>query len=98
MSSENRSITLNTLDSDVPPLNTKNGANSDCANNKLNSHDTQKSFSRITALRCKVSAALSNASLRSSTDMAVNLLLTAELPHENGHASTPVPRLYLATT
>ena len=48
MSSENRSITPNTLDSAVPPLNTGTSANSE-PNRTPRSQHTQKSFSRITA-------------------------------------------------
>ena len=47
MSSENRSITPNTFDSEVPPLNTRLPANSD-SNRMPSSQHTQKSFSRIT--------------------------------------------------
>ena len=41
-------MTPNTLDSDVPPLNTRWGANAGCENSTPNSQHTQKSFSMMT--------------------------------------------------
>ena len=48
MSSEKRSITPYTLDSDVPPLNTRCGARAGSAKSRPSSQLTQKSFSTIT--------------------------------------------------
>ena len=58
MSSENRSITPNTFDSEVPPLNTKLPANSD-SNRMPKSQHTQKSFSMTTGDTLRRNAACS---------------------------------------
>src|SRR4030065_864403 len=53
MSSENRSITPNTFESEVPPLKTRWGANSGCENKAPSSQHTQKYFSITTALTAR---------------------------------------------
>ena len=98
MSSENRSITPNTLDNDVPPLNTKNGANSGCANNKPSNHDTQKSFSKMTACPAKPVAACSNTSPRRSGErdrnLAASVMVLALLLHAKMGASSQAQAQY----
>src|SRR6185295_2169883 len=52
----NLSITSKTFDSEVPPLKTNCSLNSGCANNTASVHETQKSFSTITADMLRLAA------------------------------------------
>ena len=66
MSSENRSITLNTLGSDVPPLKIRCSPITGSWNNSFNVQQTQKSFSTICACMLRGVAVPSKKILRSS--------------------------------
>ena len=72
MSSEKRSITPYTFDSDVPPLNTRCGARAGSAKSSPSSQLTQKSFSTITLDTAMRAAVCVNASARRSGGSATN--------------------------
>src|SRR5688500_19866356 len=89
MSSENLSMTPNTLDSEVPPLKTNSSLNSGCPNNTTSVHETQKSFSTITADMSRLAATSRMMVARSSAVRSknCNFMLQFRPVHEKTDAS-----------
>ena len=99
MSSEKRSITPYTFDSDVPPVNTRCGAGAGSAKSSPSNPLTQKSFSTITldtAMRAAVCVNASASPGWKRYELRCELrhrLATCPLPRHAGRAaSTQVPR------
>src|SRR3989442_570922 len=86
MSSEKRSITLNTFDSDVPPLKIRCSPMTGSPNNSFNVQQTQKSFSTISACTLLGVVVPSKNTLRSSalsfTKSSMFQHLASQAPHD----------------
>lgn len=73
MSSENRSMTLNTLASDVPPLKSNPAGGGFSVKRRFSVQQTQKSFSIMAALSPRRAATARNRSARSLADCCAKL-------------------------
>src|SRR5207245_5300610 len=78
-SSENRSMTPNTLDNDVPPLKSNPAGGSGKVKSRLSVQQTQKSFSIISAVSPRRRAVAANKSVRSVTGSCATSSMTHQL-------------------